>query len=115
MRPSDPRAPRRPNRRLLSTIALAVGGFVLAIPVVGQVDGSASAGRGLPQNAPRYLRFTYPAAMAVALPQHRAASQPATLAQSQTYRNASGQLGVYQSLGAVDAANNAFFKSLGSN
>jgi hypothetical protein len=108
-----------PVRPLAALVLLAgLAGLVSSPTWADPPAARAAAGAGaLPKNAQHYLRFSYPAAMAVPVP----AAVTTTglplplLTQLQGYRNAAGQLGIYQSQGEVDASRNAFFQSLGSN
>jgi cytochrome c peroxidase len=93
-----------------------VRGAVLGAGLTGVLIGSASAQlQVLPQNAPRYMHFAYPSAMSAPLPWSANPGRSGVLPASQAYLDATGQMGILQTQGAVNPANNAFFQSLGSN
>lgn len=95
---------------LLAGAALA-GGAALA----QHAPAEAAAAKASPA-WPAYFPPAYQAAMRSPLPADKAKDHvPGVFKQSETFNNAHGKLGSWNSLGTISTAGNAFFKSLGTN
>lgn len=97
------------------SILLAGAAFAGGAALAQHTPTGAAAAKASPA-WPAYFPPAYQAAMRSPLPADKAKDHlPAVFKQSETFNNAHGKLGSWNSLGTISTAGNAFFKSLGTN